>query len=219
MPITYAQAKAYATTVTIMHKRNLPHIYPVGADFFVTFRLKNSIPLAVLEQLKAMRDRQIMMIAASSQSQNAKYEAIYAIEKRFFANYDQALHQFTTQENVLWKPEVAQIVADKLHELDGKYYDLLAYCIMPNHVHLLFSLYDYEHSKMSAVMKSIKGSSAYLCNKLLGKSGALWQQESYDHYVRSAKELQNIEHYIVENPVKAGFLEDWQQWKFTYWKK
>jgi putative transposase len=37
------------------------------------------------------------------------------------------------------------------------------------------------------------------------------------HYIRNQKEFTNIEYYIIENPVKAGLIEDWQQWKFTYW--
>jgi putative transposase len=201
-----------------MHKRNLPHIYPEGADFFVTFRLKNSIPLLVLEKMQEVKELKIAQIEQSKLTEDEKKMAIYAEEKRFFLQYDNTLHKYATDDDCLRNDAIAQIVADKMHEYDKKYYDLLAYCIMPNHVHLLFSLNGYETSKVNQIMKWIKGGSAFLCNKVLNKTGTFWQQESYDHYVRNVKELQNIESYIIENPVKAGLLDDWQQWKFTYWK-
>lgn len=120
-------------------------------------------------------------------------------------------------DDFLRKPEIAQIVANKIHEYDRKYYDLIAYCVMSNHVHLLFDTVNYENTNISYTMKLIKGGSALSCNQKLKRKGRFWQKESYDHYVRNYKELENIEHYIVQNPVKAGLIEDWQDWKFTYW--
>ncbi len=201
-----------------MQRRNLPHIYPEGAIFFITFRLKNSIPLEVLEKMQEERELKLAEIRQNKKlSEKEKNEALYAEEKRFFGKYDKALEKYATHDDFLKKPEIAQIVADKMHEYDTKYYDLIAYCIMSNHVHLLFDTANYENADMSQIMNLIKGNSAYLCNKALKRKGSFWQKESYDHYVRNYKELENIEHYIVQNPVKAGLVEDWQAWKFTYW--
>ena len=45
--------------------------------------------------------------------------------------------------------------------------------------------------------------------------GSFWQAESYDHVVRNG-ELERIISYVLENPVKAGLVEDWEQWPYTY---
>ena len=200
-------------------KRNLPHIYPKGAIFFITFRLRNSIPLEVLKKMRYEKEITILAIRQNKKlSEIEKREAVYIEEKRFFRKYDKALEMYAANEDFLENPEIAQIVAKKIHEYDGKYYDLIAYCIMPNHVHLLFDTANYENTNISQTMKLIKGGSAYLCNRKLQRKGNFWQEESYDHYVRNAKELENIIRYIVQNPVKAGLVEDWEKWEFTYWK-
>ena len=67
-------------------------------------------------------------------------------------------------------------------------------------------------------LRSLKGRSAREANLLLGREGAFWQAESYDHVVRNAAEMQRIVAYILENPVKAGLAADWQQWPHTYWR-
>ncbi len=202
----------------MVHQRNLPHIYVERAIFFITFRLKNSIPLEVLEKMKAEKEMKMLEIMQNKNlSESQKKEALYVEEKRFFGKYDQALHKYAHADDFLRKTEIAQIVADKMHEYDKERYDLIAYCIMSNHVHLLFNTDGYEKYVVSDTMQLIKGGSGFLCNRVLGREGAFWQQESYDHYVRNQKELTNIEYYVVENPVKASLVNDWQDWKFTYW--
>ena len=200
-----------------IRRRNLPHIYPPDAAFFITFRLKNSIPQKVLFKMKEEQELKIAEITKSKLSEIEKEEAIAAEKKRFFARYDKALEKYATDDDFLKIPEIAQIVADKMHEYDKKLYDLIAYCVMSNHVHILFTTHNYEKANISYIMNLIKGGSAYLCNKALNRKGDFWQVESYDHYVRNQREFTNIEYYIIENPVKAGLVEDWQQWKFTYW--
>ena len=64
-------------------------------------------------------------------------------------------------------------------------------------------------------MQRLKGYTATQANKLLGRSGAFWQPESYDHVVRPG-ELPRILAYVAENPVKAGLVQEWQQWPHTY---
>lgn len=100
---------------------------------------------------------------------------------------------------------------------------------MPNHVHLLFDLYlqsekipieeeatDKNYKQIYDIMQLIKGGSAFEINKILERSGRLWQAESYDRYVRNVKELQNIIRYIANNPKKAGLVNHWRDFSFTY---
>ena len=82
-----------------------------------------------------------------------------------------------------------------------QWYSLHAYVIMPNHVHVVWT----PHISMSAILRWLKRTTAYRGKKLLGLiSDAFWQDESYDHWIRSDRELQKIIRYVEWNPVKAG---------------
>lgn len=198
--------------------RNLPHLQPGGGCFFVTFRLKDSIPLIKLAQLKEKYEN----LQVTKRNQAIQYK----LQKRFFGEYDQLLDAIESGPTYLKQPTIAQIVQQEIHQFDSKWYDLLAYTIMPNHVHLLVdtSLQLVEGKVMEnnvylhKIMNQIKGATARKANLALNTNGKFWQRESYDHLVRDDKELLNIIGYIVENPVKAGFVTDWENWKYTYWK-
>jgi REP element-mobilizing transposase RayT len=103
-------------------------------------------------------------------------------------------------EGPLWlaREEIARIVEETLHRQE---WDLHAYAIMPNHVHVLVA----PKISLSRLMRFVKGASAREANKILGVSGTpFWQHESYDHMVRTAEEFGKIRRYIENNPVKAG---------------
>lgn len=100
---------------------------------------------------------------------------------------------------------------------DHKEYELLAYCIMPNHVHLVFTVKRNDIS-LYRILQSLKRFTAREANKILQRSGAFWQHESYDHVVRNGRALTRIVHYILENPVKAGLVDSWEKWPWSYRK-
>jgi REP element-mobilizing transposase RayT len=119
----------------------------------------------------------------------------------------------------------AQIVIDKMLELQNKRYELIAFCIMPNHCHLLIvnAVRETAHHRgksakypVTDTLRLLKGSTARYCNEILGRSGQFWHDESYDHYVRTEEELERTIHYILRNPVKAGLVPEWKDWKFSY---
>ena len=68
-------------------------------------------------------------------------------------------------------------------------------------------------------MQSLKGFTSREANILLERSGTFWEHESYDHFVRDADELKRIVAYVLKNPVKARFVEDWKDWKWSYCRK
>jgi type I restriction enzyme R subunit/putative DNA methylase len=89
-------------------------------------------------------------------------------------------------------------------------YELGAYAIMANHVHVLLL----PKVSASRLLCSVKGATAREANRILGRTGeAFWQAESYDHWVRDESEWRRIANYIEDNPVKAGLVvraEDYQ---------
>jgi REP element-mobilizing transposase RayT len=94
-------------------------------------------------------------------------------------------------------------------ERQWRLYDLSAWVIMPNHVHVLLD----PHRAVSEVTRAVKSASAREANQVLGRRGmAFWQDESYDHWVSDAEEFNGIVRYIESNPVDAGLasrIEDW----------
>ena len=200
------------------YRRNLPHYQPLGGEFFVTFRLANSLPKAVLSRLKKEYVKEVNThdVSASKKPQ----------QKRYFAKFDHCLDHSKSSTRWLKENKIAQIVSDKIHSLDNQKYLLICYCIMPNHVHLLFRLDKRDESRstksqfpVTNILKLIKGATAYEANKILNKSGTFWQHESYDHLVRNDEERENIIKYILLNPVKAELTDSWEEWKWTYCKR
>ena len=98
-----------------------------------------------------------------------------------------------------------------LHNLDGQVYTLEAYCVMPNHVHLVCTPLSIQGEvyPLSKIMQSLKGNTARQANLLLGRTGDFWQHESYDHVVRDAVELKRIVNYVLANPSRAGLATQW----------
>jgi REP element-mobilizing transposase RayT len=76
-------------------------------------------------------------------------------------------------------------VKGSLHHLDDEKYELYAYTIMPNHIHLVLSLRD--NINLHEVLHSLKRHTARECNKILNRTGAFWQYESYDHVIRDGE--------------------------------
>ena len=187
------------------HKRNLPHIYLPNAAYFITFRIKGSLPAVKIQELLAWKEKQ-----GVPRNKDEKY----LLESRFFDRYDTALDN-SKRLQYFKNPELAQIVAELIHKYDGKEYFLIAYSIMPNHVHLVILLYDASKTP-DKILHTIKRLSAYRINNKIGKKGKFWQSESYDHIVRDEDELRRIVEYTLYNPVKAGLVENWEDWKFNY---
>jgi type I restriction enzyme R subunit len=99
----------------------------------------------------------------------------------------------------------AELVAGALRHFDGDRYHLGDFVVMPNHVHLLVCLLG--ATEIEAQCQSWKKYSAGQINRLLGRSGRFWQEESFDHLVRSPEHFERLERYIAENPAKAGLPE------------
>jgi len=191
----------------IQYERRLPHRLPPGEAIFLTFRLAGSLPQQLLAQWRE-EDAQKRNQWELSADQH------YAEQKRYFGRFDAQLARADCGPTWLAQPEVATVVEQSMRYFDGKSYDLLSYCIMPNHVHLVVQL-PMDAPPLLRTLQRLKGYTATQANKLLERTGAFWQAESYDHVVRKG-ELARILAYVIENPVKAGLVDDWQQWPYTY---
>lgn len=201
------------------YRRKLPHFQPAEGTFFMTFRLAGSIPMEVIRRLKenyALLKKGI--IGLKDLSEHEQRELVYAEQKRLFAETDDFLDKNLNEPYWLREKAVADIVAESIQYRDGKQYELHAYTIMPNHVHMVMTLLPYA-PVLFKVMQHLKKNAAIKSNKLLGRVGLdFWEEESYDHVVRDEKEFYRILNYTLRNPVKAGFVKEWQNWPYTFCK-
>jgi len=108
-------------------------------------------------------------------------------------------------------------VENALLHFDGKRYRLIAWCIMPNHVHGLIEREDWP---LAGIIHSWKSFTAHAANQILNRSGDFWFREYFDRFIRDERHFRNAVAYIEENPVKAGFvrLREMWRWSSAWWK-
>ena len=180
----------------------LPHWTRSGSTYALVFRLADSLPATLVAAWR--RERALLLAAQTTagtltSSQEERLRELFSdkIERHLDAGHGACW---------LRRPEIAVIVADALRHFDGERYELAAWSVMPNHVHVVTQPLG-AHS-LSAIVQSWKGFSARAANRLLNRSGEFWQPEPYDHLIRDASEFAHAIRYTLENPAKAG-LRDW----------
>ncbi len=207
----------------IFFRRKLPHIQPKDSLFFITFRLFGSLPANIITALREEYESEVRLLKEESQARRDHFDPS-VLHRWYFERFDEFLEKYSDGPQYLLKNEVALTVADSLHFWSGKRYTLVAFCIMPNHVHLIidiggFQITEYKNKssyKLSRIMETLKGYTAKSANKILSRTGSFWQKESYDHVVRDGNELNRIIRYVMDNPVKAGLVNNPEEWKWTY---
>jgi len=172
------------------YERHLPHWQPEGRPLFVTWRLSGSLPASVLQ-------------AAPTSSAGKR-----------FAYADRYLDKASTGPLWLKDARIAHGVVERLRycEMELKLYNLFAFVVMVNHVHVLFE----PRVPLAKITRLIKGHTAREANRILRRTGqAFWQDESFDHWVRSESECQRIISYIERNPVAAGLVKQPEEWAWS----
>jgi len=192
-------------------------MFNADKPIFITFRLKFTLPKAAITELE--HRKRLWLDGYDSMGEADQAEHKKQKDGLFFAWFDQLLDNSPDVPKILHRKDISEIIANALKYHDGKRYQLLAYCIMPNHVHaLIFPLKDENGSiyAPAGITYSWKRFTSNQINKLLGKSGSLWQRESFDRMVRDEEELGRTLEYILQNPVKAGWVGEWKQWRGSY---
>ena len=190
-------------SLAIRDGQKLPHWSCDGAVYHVTFRLVDSVPEAkrrlwaterasILGNAKAM-GREL----ADHEIDKLRYLFSEKVEKYLDAGHG---------ECHLSIPKVGEMVARTLAYFDGERYRLHAYCVMPNHTHVIFEpLFDFGIKK---IVHSWTSYSATQANKILRRKGSFWQPEPYDHIIRSEREYWQQMEYVWNNPgnMRSGFV-------------
>ena len=171
------------------YSRNyLPHCDTPGLIQAITFRLGDALPKRLLQRLQEETDD--------------------AIKRAHFEQLLDAGHGRCW----LARHDCAEVVEQALFHGDGERYRLLAWCIMPNHVHVLIE--PHQRENLGRIIHSWKSFSAKKINKILARTGPLWQREYHDRYIRDDAHLAAVVRYIEHNPVKAGLVTSAESWRF-----
>src|SRR5712692_395759 len=173
------------------YERNLPHWQPDGKAIFLTWRLYGSLPRSFLQGLKRLRTD----------------------SSRQFLAADQRLDRAPSGPVWLRDAEIAGYVEEAIvRGAERGHYSLHAYVVMPNHVHVLLE----PRLPVARITRGIKGVSARDANAALDRIGRpFWQDESFDHWVRSGEEMDRIRSYIEKNPVRAGLVKRPEDWPWS----
>jgi len=164
----------------------LPHFDSPETIQFVTFRLADSLPRDRIEALRSMPDAMVQV----DQELDAGLGACW-----------------------LGKPEIATLTQDALLHFDEERYRLLAWCIMPNHVHVVIE--PLEGHTLSGIVKSWKSFISRHANAHLGRAGTFWEPDYFDRYMRNEDHLMRTIDYIENNPATAGLAEKATAWPWS----
>ena len=177
----------------IFYRRTLPHWHPEGVPIFLTWRLFGSLP------------------ASPKRTATKPLTSSFATH---FKRLDAALDKAPSGPLWLTDSAIACAVKSAIHfgaeNLD--FYDLHAFVIMPNHVHLLIT----PKVSVPRLTNGLKGVTSRHANAILGRTRQhFWQDESFDHWVRSPAQLESIRTYVEYNPVIAGLAEAPEDWPWS----
>jgi REP element-mobilizing transposase RayT len=180
----------------MFYRRKLPHWHPglnEGTFFFVTWRLAGSAPRARIPRPPA----------------NAPLSA-----GRAFVAVDREADKAASGPVWLRDARVAQVIAEAFlyGESGRRFYQLRAWVIMPNHVHIVLL----PKTSLPVITRWLKGFTARQANLILGRTGEpFWQDESFDHRVRNEAELDSVVRYVEHNPVSAGLAANPNDWRWS----
>jgi type I restriction enzyme R subunit/putative DNA methylase len=178
----------------------LPHRDEVGLLQSITFRLADSLPQEKLRSL----EQSLATLPQSSRDLEQR--------KQIEAWLDAGIGCCALRH-----PAVAATVEAALLHHDGERYRLLAWCIMPNHVHVLIQ----PHAPLAGIVQSWKSFTGRwaLANNAeleLGVPGkSLWMREYWDRYIRDETHLRAVIAYIHQNPVQAGLCPTPSAWPWS----
>ena len=200
---------------TILHdhcRGYLPHIENKQYQM-ITFRLYDSVPKEVVEEWKEM-----LSLLGGSQTSSLREPRRHSFST-YKTEADRLLALLDKYEDagygscVLKDDKIAKIVHDAIFFYHGKKYNVISWCIMPNHVHVLIEVM--KNISLSSILHSWRSFSSNEINKVLNRSGRLWMPEYFDRFIRDNDHFNNVVDYIHNNPVKAGLVKEATDYKWS----
>ncbi|MBN1675708.1 MAG: transposase [Kiritimatiellae bacterium] len=176
--------------------------------YFVTFRIKGTLPQTLVQELRVEREQLL--------SNNVDEEAVLHCLRKQFYKIENVLDCARGTRCYLENPQVARCVLESFAWLQkNRGWRIYAVTIMPNHVHALMRNFEGRNDSLSGDLGDLKSVTARQANKILGRSGAFWQDENFDHWCRNWEKFEAARSYINQNPVKARLVTKPEDWPYT----
>lgn len=169
----------------------LPHHDKPGTIQMITYRVGDAMPTALRSEWEAL------LAIEDSRERRTQIEA-YLDKGRGACP--------------LRDPRIASLVEENLLHFDGERYRLVAWVVMPNHLHILLEL---QTVPMGRIVKSWKAYTGAMANRLLGRAGPFWQEDYWDTRMRDAAHCARSRRYIERNPVMAGLARQPEEWPWS----
>ena len=181
--------------VQLKSRGELPHLYKPGACYFVSFRLADAI----------RQRRGEDSLAARSRSAPKDLDP-----QELLRNFEPPLAL-----GCCWlrRPEIASLVQNAFLHFNKERYELVAWCVMPNHAHVVFA--PFAGRPIPTILNSWKGFTGKKANEILQRHGPFWERESFDHLIRTAEAVERFAKYVEDNPVEAGLCSRAEDWPFS----
>jgi len=168
----------------------LPHFDAPGVRQMITYRLRDAMPA----------------------SRRHEWEGLLALENEREKRIKiEAYLDSGRGECWLRQPEISALVQENLLHFDGTRYRLLAWVVMPNHVHTLIET---SQTPLADILNGWKSYTGKAANRRLKRTGEFWQAEYFDQFIRDEEHFRKAVHYIENNPVKAGLVNLPEEWIF-----
>ena len=197
-----------------IYYRTLPHWRQEGVTYFTTFRLGDSLPEGRLRELTDLRARW-----EKANPPPRSEEKWLELARTTFKHVERWLDE-GTGSCILAEKFAADILEEKLKFFAGEQFELGAYVIMPNHVHVLVRPFSDREHPLESIEQAWKAYSSRDIHAINHETGNLWQRESYDRIVRDEEHLWRCLQYIGNNPRRAGLrLDQARRWVNPAWVK
>jgi len=196
------------------HRSHGPHLQFTDSILFITWRLAFTLPKHVLQLFNEIRSNET---DREQKLDELKYDNTYIFTK--FWAYDEALGNLPQPGLSLINAPVAELHRATIHFSIVKMYDLHAFCIMSNHVHLVvraLSKGDVTCFAVNQIVQNIKKYTSKKINELLGSSVQIWDNYYFDRIIRDEENFNNVISYVLNNPVKAGLVYSAKKWRDSY---
>ena len=187
------------------YRGRLPHWEVEDGVYFVTLRLYGALPAKCVKALQEL----------ALEIEKSEGPAKEKLQRTTFAILEHYLHNSVDKRHLTESPVAAMIGDSIAHMQTSGLWETFEYVIMPNHLHLLFAL---TGGSLRTTMLSFKRWTGRQAKAILSLSEPhFWQNDSFDHWVRSDAEFEKTIQYIRMNPAKAGLVHDYQDWPYGSW--
>jgi len=185
---------------------NLPHWLVADRPYFVTIRLRGTLPKHVMQGIRAERD--------ALERSGCRDEGSWSDMRKWqFVRMEQILDASRPDRAWLTRGDVPKIVVKGIGWLREEAGWLIhAAVVMPNHIHIVMRNTAGRNGRLLSDLERFKRFTGRLANDLLGRTGTFWARENFDHWCRTPEKTEAAVQYVKSNPVKAGLVDRSESW-------